>query len=462
LAGPKKVDIYDPIKVHIRDLSANFYINESSVHRHRRDVASIKRLAGLNSHVRVKILGEEGSDDESEDGSAGSGDADDLSEDESTPSSQTEESNGESNGESIEESNGESKEESKEESSGQTSSQDSDDDGSEYSGGDESGEDDASVDESESEAGEDNASVDEAHESLPKDLKLDKNIIRKYDVVVVTELIPGFDNVEEVNEMCRELNKGFIFSLSLGAYGFCFVDFGKNFICRDKTGEEHKSFNVVGISKNKKAEVTVHKSKGHSYGDGDNVTFREVKGMEELNKIDKPIKIKVIDMYTIQLDLDTTKFATYKRDGVITSQSVSQKINHFSLKECGLNPLKSEPGYFNTIDLANFGRSEQLHIGLTGLMKFYGDHKRLPKNKKKEVHEVLKTVHKYNDEMAKKDKNYFNVDVVQDAVIKLMTKFSRNQIAPMTSFFGGIVCQEIVKYTGKFAPLEGKFTLIIL
>ena len=42
LAGPKRVDIYDPNKAHIRDLSANFYISESSVLRRRRDVACAK------------------------------------------------------------------------------------------------------------------------------------------------------------------------------------------------------------------------------------------------------------------------------------------------------------------------------------------------------------------------------------------------------------------------------------
>lgn len=89
-------------------------------------------------------------------------------------------------------------------------------------------------------------------------------------------------------------------------------------------------------------------------------------------------------------------------------------------------------------------------------MKFYFDHKRLPKNKREEVHEVLKTVHNLNDELAKNNKDYLSVDKIDDGVIKLMAKFSRNQIAPMTSFFGGIVSQEVVKFTGKFAPLEGK------
>lgn len=433
LAGPKRVDIYDPNKVHIRDLSANFYINEESVLRRRRDVASIKRLAGLNTHVKMRILGQEASDDESDEASAESADEDEPSEDED----ENEQSEDEDSSEPSEE-------ESKGEEASVNDSEDQSDSSVENSGGEES-EDDAEAE-----------SDDEAHNSLPKNIQLDKKIIRKYDVIVVTELIPGFDDVEKVNEMCRDLKKGFILSLSLGAYGFCFVDFGKDFTCKDKTGEEHKSFNVVGITKAKKAEVTVHKSKGHSFGDGDYVIFREVKGMEELNDIEKPVKIRVIDMYTFELDLDTSKFGKYKRDGVVTSISVPQKIKFLSLKECGLNPLKTEPGYLNTVDLANFGRSEQLHIGLTGLMKFYVDHKRLPKNKRKEVHEVLKTVHKYNDELAKNNKDYFSVDKIDDGVIKLMTKFSRNQIAPMTSFFGGIVSQEVVKFTGKFAPLEGK------
>lgn len=35
-----------------------------------------------------------------------------------------------------------------------------------------------------------------------------------------------------------------------------------------------------------------------------------------------------------------------------------------------------------------------------------------------------------------------------------MAKFAKAEICPMTSYFGGIICQEVVKYTGKFTPLQ--------
>jgi len=79
-------------------------------------------------------------------------------------------------------------------------------------------------------------------------------------------------------------------------------------------------------------------------------------------------------------------------------------------------------------------------------------------NKKKDVHEVLKYAKEINKRF-KNEKESFTVEDIDTGVIKLMAKFARNQITPMTSFFGGIVCQEIVKYTGKFYPLEGKLFL---
>ena len=41
-----------------------------------------------------------------------------------------------------------------------------------------------------------------------------------------------------------------------------------------------------------------------------------------------------------------------------------------------------------------------------------------------------------------------NVDVAIN-----VAKFARAQICPVASFMGGIVAQEIVKFTGKFTPL---------
>lgn len=175
------------------------------------------------------------------------------------------------------------------------------------------------------------------------------------------------------------MNKGFILAQNLGAYGYTFVDFGDNFKCLDRTGEEHKSYNIVGVTKAKKAEVTVFKGKPHDFGEGAFVQFTEVEGMEELNELKKPVKIKVIDRYTIELDLDTRKFEDYEREGIITSVNMPEKVKFQSFNKSIINPHKVGPGVFTTMDLANFGRPEQLHMGLQAIFKFQNERKRLPK-----------------------------------------------------------------------------------
>jgi ubiquitin-activating enzyme E1 len=435
LAGPKRVDIYDPHKAHIRDLSANFYISEASARRRRRDFACIKKLSELNPYTKVKILGDpEDSDSdegESEDESESEEDSEEASEasDASAPSEESEE---------ITESKVEDEE---------SASEDSE----ENSGGEEESKEKDSKEEDESEENSDQESA------FPKDIKFTEKVLRKYDVVVLTEIYFTLPEINSINEICRKKNKGFILAQNLGAYGYTFVDFGEEFTVRDKTGEEHKSFNVVGITRDSKAEVTVHKSKPHNFGDGDYVTFREVEGMTELNELKYPVKIKVKDLYTFELDIDVKKFGKYKGNGIVTSTNVPEKVKFEPLEDSIQNPNLTGPGMLNVIDLANFERPGQLHIGLQGILKFLNDHKRLPKNKRKEVQEVVKNANEINEIYKKTKNNSFSVDKLDEGVVKLMAKFSRNQIAPMTSFFGGIICQEIVKFTGKFTPMSGQW-----
>ncbi|CAI2374261.1 unnamed protein product [Moneuplotes crassus] len=442
LAGPKRVDIYDPHKAHIRDLSSNFYISERSVLRRRRDIASLKRLAELNSYVKVRVLDEDEEDDSEIDSD------DDLIR-QSDEDSEEESGSGDEN-EASEESDADSKEESQELSGGE-SDKESEEEKFEEEKSEEA--DEAEGEASEAGEGEEEASEEDSEE---ENILLQEETILKYHVIVVTEIFENIEVMMELNEKCRDLKRGFILAQSLGAYGYCFVDFGEKFKCLDRTGEESKSYNIVGITKAKKAELTVYKGKPHDFGDGDHVKFSEVKGMEELNELEEPVKIRVIDKYTIELDLDTRDFEDYEIDGIISSVNVPEKIEFQNLRDSLNNPLKVGQGFFTQVDLANFGRAEQLHIGLQAILGYQLKNGRLPKNKRKEVHEVVKLSQEANKAL-KKLNGAFSVDKIDAGVVKLMAKFARNQITPMTSMFGGIVCQEVVKFTGKFAPLEGQW-----
>ena len=55
LAGVKALDIYDPTKITLQDLSSQFFLRESDIAKSRAE-ASLPRLAELNSYVPVNCL----------------------------------------------------------------------------------------------------------------------------------------------------------------------------------------------------------------------------------------------------------------------------------------------------------------------------------------------------------------------------------------------------------------------
>jgi ubiquitin-activating enzyme E1 len=53
-----------------------------------------------------------------------------------------------------------------------------------------------------------------------------------------------------------------------------------------------------------------------------------------------------------------------------------------------------------------------------------------------------------------KDSDGLYLDEIEEKVIRNASLYSRACISPMAAFFGGVVAQEIVKFTGKYSPLK--------
>ena len=47
-----------------------------------------------------------------------------------------------------------------------------------------------------------------------------------------------------------------------------------------------------------------------------------------------------------------------------------------------------------------------------------------------------------------------SIDEVDQTLATHLCRFARAQISPLCSFWGGIICQEAIKFTGKFTPLR--------
>lgn len=91
---------------------------------------------------------------------------------------------------------------------------------------------------------------------------LDKILIKSildYDVIVITEMLPK-NQLIEIDELCRNNKKAFIYGLITGLAGFIFSDFGKEHIIYDKNGKKCKTYYCKNIEKSNKGLVSIDNS----------------------------------------------------------------------------------------------------------------------------------------------------------------------------------------------------------
>ena len=193
----------------------------------------------------------------------------------------------------------------------------------------------------------------------------------KYDVVVITEFLPE-DEAIKIDLFCRNNKIGFIYTALLGIYGFCFVDFGDEFLIKDENGEDPLSYCIKSISKEKKGIVKIDTTAGKiKLGNNDKVTFKEIEGMVELNNCD-PINIKVLSNDTIEI-CDTSNFSNYISGGVMTEVKSKKELNFNSLEERLNMPYLENEQIPEQIDVSKYNTNEIIHIGILALNKFYKD-----------------------------------------------------------------------------------------
>lgn len=191
-------------------------------------------------------------------------------------------------------------------------------------------------------------------EVLVEQNDLPNEVIGNYDCVVVTD---NYDKkyLLELNNLCRERKIGFIYAGNLGLYGFTFVDFGDEHKVHDQNGEECKSAIIVGITKDKDGLVYSHEDKRHGFEDGDWVTFKEVKGMEQVNG--KLYQITVKSPHTFSIG-DTTEFNDYDSNGRAEQVKVPVSFKFNSLEKSLLNPFAPGRKELDLCSWDKIGRSE--------------------------------------------------------------------------------------------------------
>lgn len=282
---------------------------------------------------------------------------------------------------------------------------------------------------------------------------ISEEMLSKFSVAVFTETDQA--NLIKYNDICRACKPpvGFIAADALGLAGSIFVDFGDSFSVFDKDGEEPRSALVVGVTQEEAGTVHCHQDKRHGFQDGDWVTFREVQGMVELNKPD-PHQIKVIGPYSFTIE-DTRGYGAYAAEGIVSQIKVPTTMKFKSLQNSLMNPTSESGEGLPVPDLAKFGRPEQLHFAVQAVRAYRTKHGKLPGSRDAAAAaECVQLAKDLNETAKKQGEAALAVAEIEADVVTNTALFAQCVICPMAAFLGGVVAQEVVKFTGKYTPLQ--------
>ena len=294
------------------------------------------------------------------------------------------------------------------------------------------------------------------HVSVMKGELMDN--ITNFNVIVITEMRPK-EQLIEIDEICRKNKIAFIYAGILGLSGFVFDDFGPEHNILDDNGEDCKTYIIKLISND--GCVTIDDSLGggkFAPGDGDYVKFREVGGMTQLND-GKPRPIKLISKCSFKVEgEDFSKYPEYTDGGIVEQVKVPKKKNYKSLKERFENLFDDKS--IDPLDYSKFGRNELLFISFLAIHESFSKNKCLPElNNKSQVAEIVnrtKEIYDTNLKLSKDGKlNWFaGVQDWDEKIPCQIASWARAEISPVCAFLGGVVAQEIVKFTGKYTPID--------
>ena len=348
------------------------------------------------------------------------------------------------------------------------------------------------------------------------ELSNDFSILNEYNLVIITEII-SLETAQTLNQYCRMKHIGFIYTCEFGLSSFLFTDFGDDFIIEDNNGLEPNKYYIKSISNSCPGIVEIDPIKNNleeniylNIGTGDFVSFKDVKGMTELNDTPpRPIRVINKTKFTIE---DTTKFQEFTGVGIVEEVKVprpaifkplseainiiyyedviedylnedsylgstaSKMSNESLMDDLGIisniktsqdniiiNEEKKENipwikmfyAEFENESLKNLS-NEKMHLAFLALHEYFNIHQDLPNfNKIKENKECidisLKILSKAKEEGFRWAINLCKID---KPFLDNVFKFCKFKFTPFTNYLAGIVAEEVIKFTGLYKPIS--------
>ena len=269
-----------------------------------------------------------------------------------------------------------------------------------------------------------------------------KDHLIEYDIVIITEIL-DFEYLIEINEICHKNKIGFIYGLSLGLSFFCFVDFVDHLIYNINNNEPERYY-IKNICKGKITKIIIDNSNKENFilNPNDYVIFKDIKGFSQLiNGVKR--KIISVSNNSLEIDENSINYDDYIEGGVV-EEVKEQIIIHNKTIKCLIDePFKCE----ETLDEK---QNLNMHIAFILIHEFFKIKKRFIETE--EDFNCISNI-KFNTFDKYKNINY-NLD---EKNINTILKFAKYEISPICGYGGGIISQEILKYTGIYKPINQWF-----
>ena len=333
------------------------------------------------------------------------------------------------------------------------------------------------------------------------------NYFKTIKIVIITEICNS-NIIKKIENYCYENNKGFIYCGCLGLLGFIYNNFGKKFIINEPYLGQKRTYYINQIkwikeekenenNNNKFIQLLIEYENNMkdtpSLQKGDFITFKEIEGLEFLNQKDIPkiFKVEKVNnndsiIINIEGNSNYEKFI-YKKGGIITEYIYPIEMEFNQFDDCLENPTCD-------LNIINFSSNQLNHSLIYSVQKYYDKNLTLPEFDNdsqlkiiinetknffdKKVSEKNKKDEKENDENDSKSDDSSSCSEIEMEIdlnlgkphylnfnnkffdinkITNLSRWLRSKIPPICSFFGGIVSQEIVKFTGKYIPINQFF-----
>eukprot|EP01132_Coremiostelium_polycephalum_P002838 gene2838-3528_t len=251
-----------------------------------------------------------------------------------------------------------------------------------------------------------------------------------------------------LNDFCHRNSIHFIAAECRGVFGSIFNDFGDDFTVLDKNGEEPESYLIEFITQEKTGFlVNISEVERINLEDGDFVLFKEIRGLDQLNELKKPLPIKVVGAHSVYIEHDITQYLPnqYFSNGIMYQVKQSKSVSFKPLSKILSDPVSLA----KFTDTTSTYSPKQMMLGFHAVHQFNHINGYLPRPHNFEDSKlVLEYAQKLSD-------GYKFVDPIDTNLITMISFQSRGNLSPMQAIIGGIAGQEILKSVSeKFSPIE--------